>query len=135
VTPGLFTANANGQGVAAGVALRVRPDGTQTIEPIARYDEAQRLFVPVPIDLGPQGDQVILILFGAGFRFHSTLSAVIVRIGGLNQQVLFAGPQGVFVGLDQLNVRLSRDLIGRGVVEVTMTVDGQEANKAQVQIK
>jgi len=34
VTPGLFTANSNGQGVAAAIALRVKADGSQ--EPITR---------------------------------------------------------------------------------------------------
>ena len=35
VAPGLFTANSSGQGVAAGVALRVKADGSQIYEPIA----------------------------------------------------------------------------------------------------
>src|SRR5262249_23156222 len=39
VAPGLFAANANGSGVAAAVALRVKADGTRAFEPIARYDE------------------------------------------------------------------------------------------------
>jgi uncharacterized protein (TIGR03437 family) len=40
VAPGLFSANASGQGVASGVALRVKADGTQTFESIARFDQA-----------------------------------------------------------------------------------------------
>src|SRR5262249_7416818 len=38
VAPGLFSANANGEGVAAAVALRVKPDGTQSYESVARFD-------------------------------------------------------------------------------------------------
>ncbi|MBK9316826.1 MAG: hypothetical protein IPM55_21655 [Acidobacteria bacterium] len=38
---GLFAANANGQGVAAAVAWRVKADGSQSYEPVSRYDQAQ----------------------------------------------------------------------------------------------
>ena len=41
VAPGLFSANSNGQGVAAAGALRVRANGAQQFEPVARFDEAQ----------------------------------------------------------------------------------------------
>lgn len=58
VAPGLFTANANGQGVAAAVALRVKADGTQIFEPVAQWDETQNRFVSLPIDLGPAGGSV-----------------------------------------------------------------------------
>jgi len=135
VAPGLFTANANGQGVAAGWALRVKANGTQSFEPIARYDQAQNRYVTAPIDLGPESDQVFLVLFGTGFRFRSALSSVIARVGGENSQVSYVGPQGDFIGLDQLNARLSRSLIGRGEVDLTLVVDGKQANTARVNVK
>src|SRR5262249_13474240 len=47
VAPGLFSANANGQGVGAAVALRVKADGSQSYEPVARYDASQNRFVAV----------------------------------------------------------------------------------------
>ncbi|MGH9937631.1 MAG: hypothetical protein ACREAM_15390, partial [Blastocatellia bacterium] len=53
VAPALFAANASGQGVAVAIALRIRSDGTQSIEPIAEFDAVQNRFVPRPIDLGP----------------------------------------------------------------------------------
>jgi uncharacterized protein (TIGR03437 family) len=132
VAPGLFSANATGRDVAAGVVVRVKPDGAQIIEPIARFDQAQGRFVPAPIDLGPETDQVFLIPFGTGFRSRSSLGAVTVRVGGAEQQVLYAGETPGFVGLDQLNVRLSRNLIGRGEVDVLLTVDGRTANAVRV---
>jgi uncharacterized protein (TIGR03437 family) len=135
VAPGLFSANANGQGVAAAIIVRVKPDGTQIIEPVARFDPALNRFVSVPIDLGPETDQVFLIPFGTGFRSRSSLGAVTVRVGGAEQQVLYAGETPGFVGLDQLNVRLSRSLIGRGEVDVVLTVDGRTANIVRVNIK
>ncbi|MGH9844828.1 MAG: hypothetical protein ACREEM_39430, partial [Blastocatellia bacterium] len=54
---------------------------------------------------------------------------------GVDAQVTFAGAQGGFAGLDQVNVRLSRSLIGRGEVDVALTVDGQAANTVKVCIK
>ncbi len=96
---------------------------------------AQNRCVPIPIDLGPESDQAFLILFGTGFRFSSSLSAVSVGIGSMDSEVLFAGAQGVFVGLDQINVRLSRSLIGRGEVDVTLMVDGKMANTVRIAIK
>jgi uncharacterized protein (TIGR03437 family) len=135
VAPGLFTANASGQGVAAAVALRVKADGSQSAEPIAQFDVAQNKFIAIPIDLGPASDQVFLILFGTGIRFRSSLSAVSVKIGGADAQVYYAGAQGNFVGLDQVNVLLARSLSGRGEVDVELTVDGQAANTIKVNIK
>ena len=46
--PGLFAANANGQGVAAAVLVRVKPDSSQSFEPIAQINEQNRL-VPLPL--------------------------------------------------------------------------------------
>ncbi|HKQ78493.1 MAG TPA: hypothetical protein VJ810_32635 [Blastocatellia bacterium] len=139
VAPGLFAANANGQGVAAAVALRVKADGSQSFEPVAVFDQSQNKFVALPIDLGPDlgsaSDQVFLILFGTGFRNRRSLSTVVARIGGENAEVLFAGAQGGFVGLDQMNVRLPRALAGRGKVEIVMTVDGKPANTIEISVK
>ncbi len=135
VAPGLFTANASGQGVAAAVVFRRRADGSESFEPVARFDPAQSRFVTVPVDLGPETDQVFLILYGVGFRFRSSLSATTVTIGGVNSEVLFAGDAPGFVGLDQANVRLSRSLIGRGEVDVVLTVDGKMANTVRAAIK
>jgi len=88
--------------------------------------------VSLPIDLGPESDQVFLILFGTGIRAFSALSAITARIGGANSGVDFAGPQGTFVVLDQVNIRLSRSLIGRGEIDVALTVDGQASNNVRM---
>jgi uncharacterized protein (TIGR03437 family) len=135
VAPGLFAANANGQGVAAAIALRVTSNGQQVFEPIARFDQAQGHFVAVPIELGPATDQVFLILFGTGVRFRNALGSVTASLGGVNAEVLFAGAQGGFVGLDQLNLLIPRSLAGRGEVNVALMVDGKAANVVRVNIR
>jgi uncharacterized protein (TIGR03437 family) len=89
----------------------------------------------MPIDLGPDGEQVFLIAFGTGLRGRSSLSAVNVKIGGEDAQTLFLGPQGDFVGLDQSNIRIPRSLAGRGDVDVVMTVDGKPANTVRINVK
>jgi uncharacterized protein (TIGR03437 family) len=135
VAPGLFSANSSGLGVASGYILRVRADNSQSIEPINQYDSAQSKFVAVPIDLGPPTDQVFLILFGTGIRFRSSLAGVSIKLGGVDAQVLFAGPQGDFVGLDQLNILVPRSLAARGDIDGVLIVDGKNANTIRVTIK
>ncbi len=139
VAPGIFAANAGGQGVAAALVQRIKADGTLSFEPVVQFDQAQNRFVSRPIDLGPDlgpaSDQVFLILFGTGIRNRSALQAVTATIGGSAVGVLFAGAQGDFSGLDQVNLRLSRALAGRGDVDVRLSVDGKMANVVQVGIK
>lgn len=140
VAPGLFSANADGKGVAAGVAFRVKADGASGYEPIARYDETQKKFVAVPIDLGPQTDQLFVILFGTGMRFRRSLSDVTAQFGSAANpaQALYVGPQDNFAGLDQVNLRVPRTLVGRGEVEIILRMDGTgetEANRVTVNIR
>jgi len=135
VSPGLFSANSSGQGLAAAVVLRVHPDNSQVYEPMVRFDSAQNRFVAVPIDLSNASDQVFLILFGTGLRNYSAPSNVSVKIGAVDSVVQFAGPQGGFAGLDQINARLSQSLAGRGEVDVVVTVDGIAANTVSINIK
>lgn len=131
VAPSIFTAHASGQGVAAAVILRVKADGTQSFEPVAQFDAALQQFVPIPLDLGPPTDQLFLILFGTGLRFHSG-SAISASSGNVPAEVLYAGQQGTFIGLDQINLRVPRSLAGRGEVEILLTVDGKTANPVTV---
>ncbi|MGE0101097.1 MAG: hypothetical protein AB7H86_00545 [Blastocatellales bacterium] len=135
VAPAIFAANANGLGVAAALVLRVRLDGSQVYEPVSAYDSSLNRFVPLPIDMGPPTDQLILILFGTGIRGRPSLQTVQARIAGLDTEVLYAGDQGGFIGLDQVNLRLPRNLSGIGEAVVELTVAGKSANSVSVTIK
>jgi uncharacterized protein (TIGR03437 family) len=135
VAPGLFAANANGQGVPAAVVQRVKTDGTRTFEAVAQFDSTQNRFVALPIDLGAATDQLFLICFGTGFRNRSALSAVTATIGGANAEALFAGAQGDFAGLDQANIAIPRSLAGRGNVDVVLRVVGKNANTVTINIR
>ena len=128
VAPGLFFVGE--QRIAAAFFLRVNPDSSReqrevfTSNPIA----------PRTIDLGPEGTQVFLLLFGTGIRGFS--QEVTATFGGEPVAVLGALPQGAFVGLDQVNIGpLPRGLIGRGDAEVVLTVDGILTNVVTVRIQ
>lgn len=131
--PALFSANSSGQGVPAALLLRARGDA-QFYEPVARYDAQQRQFVPTPIDLGPEGDLVFLILYGSGFR-PTGAGGVTVMIGDEQAAVLYAGAAPGFVGLDQANVLVPRSLVGKGEVTIQLTADNRSANAVTVNIR
>ncbi len=135
VAPGIFTASSDGQGVAAAQVFRVRSDGSSGFENIATFDTNMGKWVPIPIDLGPATDEVFLVLFGTGWRFNSGLSNVKTVIAGVTRDVLFAGQQPSFVGVDQINVKLDRSLIGSGVISVSVIADGKTTNTVTIQIK
>ncbi|MGE3947756.1 MAG: PKD domain-containing protein [Blastocatellales bacterium] len=136
VGPGLISANSNGTGVAAAVVLRVSTTGAQTFEPIAGFNQMAGAFEPIEVDMGPEGEQIYLILYGTGFRGNSGLGNVSVTVDGAAVPVLYAGLAPDFIGLDQVNLGpLPRTLIGRKSVDIVMTVDGAIANTVQISIK
>ncbi len=117
VEPALFTANASGTGIPAALLYRVH-NALLTIES-----------VNAPIDMGPAGDVVVLVLYGGGLRNRTSLTNVAIKIGGVNVAADYAGPAPDFIGLDQVNTAaLPRSLAGRGLVNLELTVDGKLAN-------
>ncbi len=135
VSPGLFTANSDGKGVPVAAAVSVAPDLTQSTQVVARCGATQGSCVASPIDLGPTGTRVVLVLFGTGIRGRSSLNAVTADIGGMSAEVQYAGAQSQFAGLDQVNVLIPRTLAGRGEVDLTLMVDGKASNSVRVNIQ
>lgn len=129
VSPGLFSANSSGQGLASAVLLRIR-NGVQSFEPVTAAE----------IDLGPAGDIVYLLVFGTGLRGRSAPGNISVSVGNITKSLnpndfedAFAAPG--FIGLDQANILLPRTLIGAGLVNFTMTIDGKPSNTVQLRFK
>ncbi len=61
---------------------------------------------------------------------------VLAAIGGSEVPVLFAGPQGEFAGLDQVDVGpLPRSLAGRGEVNVVVTAAETASNAVTIVIE
>jgi uncharacterized protein (TIGR03437 family) len=99
------------------------------------FDLARRRFIPTPIDVSRDGEQVFLICYGTGWRGRSSKAPIKAMIGGTQVDALYIGPQGEMAGLDQLNVRLPRSLAGRGEVDLTLTVSDWQSNPVKIRIK
>jgi uncharacterized protein (TIGR03437 family) len=130
--PGLFSATADGKGLAAASVQRVR-NGVSIYEQAIAVQQGR--VVAVPIDLSQATDEVYLVLYTTGVRYRSDVSNVTATIGGVAAQVKFAGAQGTFVGLDQVNLLVPRSLAGRGEVDVELRVDGQVANTVRASFR
>jgi uncharacterized protein (TIGR03437 family) len=133
VAPGLFTANGAGVGVAAAIAIR-RIIATQTDDQVPVYQCNANGCSSMGIEMGPDA-MVFLELFGTGIKGRTSLANVTATIGGESVDVLFAGAQGQFPGLDQVNLSLPQGLHTRGETDVVLTVDGHVANKVRVNLK
>ena len=132
--PALFSANGSGIGVAAATAVKVvLPSTEQSPVPVFTCDPSGGCKA-VPIAIGVD-TPIYLSFYGTGIRGRSSLSNVAVTIGGVSAQVLYAGPQGTYPGLDQVNVGLPVSLHGAGVVDVTLTVAGQSSNTVQIAVE
>ena len=132
--PALFSANGDGQGVAAATAVRVFIPSTLqapvTVFTCGRNGNCES----VPIQLGVD-TPIYVSFYGTGIRGRSSLAAVSLTIGGVSAPVLYAGPQGTFPGLDQVNVALPLNLHGVGEVDVVLTVDGQTSNTVRIAVQ
>ena len=127
VSPALFSANADGKGVVAGNVLRVTSKGERKYEALAKYDAAQKTYVPADIDIG--SDQLYLLVYGTGIR---NAKSVQVKIGSATIIPDYAGPQGSYAGLDQINIAVPRSLGSAGNVDVILTADGKTANTVKL---
>lgn len=118
--PGIFTADSSGRGRPAAVLLRVRGNSQ-------KYDVIEE----TGIDLGPESEQVYLVLFLTGLRRAANNARVL--IGNNNSVPPFAGAVGD--GLDQVNTLIPRSLSGRGRVNVSVAVPGLAlSNEVQIDI-
>jgi uncharacterized protein (TIGR03437 family) len=123
VAPALFTADGTGRGRPAAWIVRATPGGGQSLHPAAE-----------PVNLSTDPSEVVLVLFGTGIRGRGD-SPVQVTIGEVAAEVLYAGPQSEFAGLDQVNVRIPRTLTQRGEIPVRLAISGRQANPVSLQIR
>ncbi len=129
--PNLFF-NFNQENTAAAYLTRVR-NGQNTDEPIIQISQTGAI-TALPIDFGPETDQLYLILFGTGLG--KTVSPIVsVNLGDATVSAVYAGAQGTWLGLDQYNVPLPRTLIGKGKINVTVSVNGKPSNAVTLVIK
>jgi len=124
--PGLFSMGAST--TAAAGAIRV-PNGqtTQTAVPVFDCGSGTCATVPIAID---NQSTVYLSLYGTGLR--GAASSVTCTVGGVPVPVTYAGPQGGFPGLDQVNISIPAALRGRGEVDVVVSAGGQASNAVRL---
>ncbi len=116
--PGLFRANAENAAVAQ----------------LARLSAGRVVYEAVtgPVTLGTAAEQATLVLYGTGLNGASDVTAT---VGGVTVPVAYAGPQGTYAGLDQINLSLPLTLAGTGKVDVVVTAGGKPSNPVNVVIK
>ncbi len=134
VAPGLFTADASGTGVTAGVARVFHADGTVT-STLTFTCVAAGNCTAIPIVIGDATDRAVVELYGTGIRGSPSLDTVHCTVGGIAAPVLYAGPQGQYTGEDQVNISLPTALAGAGVVSINLTVDGYPVNTVTLLIR
>lgn len=134
--PALFTADASGTGAPAGQTGRVTDSNQFTFDPLPPYqnDPANpSRIIPAPIDTGSESRPAYLILYGTGFRNASSHS-IHALIGGSEVPIEYFGATQGFVGLDQINLRLPHSLRGRGLIDVTIVVNGVSSNAVTLDV-
>ena len=126
--PGIFTTTSDGQGVAV---AQTTNDGVNYIN-IANPNGTAR-----DVDAGTRAQPNVLVLYVTGVRHaqaanpndtNGVAEAVTITIQGVPSQVLYAGQQGGFAGLDQINVIIPPELAGLGSVKIKITVNSRTSN-------
>lgn len=127
--PALFTANSTGSGPPAGYYVRVRGEQQQRGELV---DCPQgKDCVPAPIQSPDPAEEVYLVLFGTGFRNVPSIKPQ-VRMGDMVEEASYFGAHRDFAGLDQINVRVPRALLGQGRKAVTVTHGSRQSNTVTI---
>ncbi len=134
VAPALFSTDGSGTGTAAASAIALAIPTTMQYPVQVIECEAPASCIAVPIGVGVDRP-VYLSLYGTGIRGASSLVNVTVTIGTTKIQPIYAGPEGLIPGLDQVNVPLGLNLRGSGLVNVSVTVDGVTSNAVQIDIQ
>jgi uncharacterized protein (TIGR03437 family) len=132
--PDVLTADASGRGAAAALFYRAKQDGTNgRYEPVATFENGKPVLVPAR---APANDEVLyLVLFGSGWRNHAPANGrlregVSAYLNDTPAQVNFAGAQGGFFGLDQMNIQIVPSLKGKQVVQIL--ADSKLANPVEI---
>ncbi len=124
--PALFTANADGAGVAAAIAFLANSANQATFETVLTCNPpAPRSCLGSPLSLGAATETLYVELFGTGIRGAASVQCF---VGGQSVPVLYAGSVASLAGLDQVNISLPRSLAGAGDVSVYLVADGVSSN-------
>jgi uncharacterized protein (TIGR03437 family) len=123
LAPALFSVDGSGTGTALGAETLTHADGSQVFTSLSQ-----------PVNLGNAGETATLVLYATGLRHADPAGTVAVYLGGLRVPVLYAGPQGTYYGLDQINVNVPPQLRGAGAVNLRVVVNGVSSGTVTVNI-
>jgi uncharacterized protein (TIGR03437 family) len=127
--PALFMIDSSG--IAAATAVRITLP-TQVQSPVPVFQCLDNLTGCNLVSIDPGVDApVYLSFYGTGIGNGPAA----VNFGSTTVDATYAGPQGQFPGLDQVNVGLPLALHGAGVVSVTVTVNGVTSNPVKISVK
>lgn len=105
--PGVFSADGSGKGKSTAQCGRVSPDGLSF------------LLTPPPCAIGNESQFNLLVIYGTGW---ANSAGIQVKIGDQTLTPSYAGPQGEFLGLDQINVSLTKDLADKMDQDITVSI-------------
>jgi uncharacterized protein (TIGR03437 family) len=121
----LVSGASNGRPDVSGYIVRLR-QGVQSVEAAAAL--LRNGVYGFEIDMGPETDDVYLVLLGTGLRNRSSLAGVRAIIADVETPVAYVGPQSEAAGVDQVNVKLPRSLVRRGISALQIAFDGVPAD-------
>jgi uncharacterized protein (TIGR03437 family) len=104
VSPGIFTANGNGAGVVAGTETLIdgRANGIVGTLPLYSCGTVALSCLETPIAVsGVPGRAYAATFYATGIRGAKSVQ---VYVAGMPVPLGYAGPQGSFAGLDQVNL-------------------------------
>jgi uncharacterized protein (TIGR03437 family) len=131
--PGLYSANADGAGVAAANAYVVTASNQRVNQAVATCNPpAARSCLASPLSLGGSADTLYIELYGTGIR---GAAAVQCFVAGQSVPCLYAGPVAAYAGLDQVNILIPKSLAGAGDVRVYVVADGAASNVVGLKIQ
>ncbi|MFN0121886.1 MAG: CHRD domain-containing protein [Blastocatellia bacterium] len=132
-TASVFTKRSDGTGAPIGIAST-----NGSLYNIALFNNDGTAF---QVDPGTTG--LFVSLFVTGLRFapnsdnnaaNGVAESVTVTIGGAALPATYAGAQGGFLGLDQINFFIPANFGPRGPLNMVITVDGKTSNSVQVNL-
>jgi uncharacterized protein (TIGR03437 family) len=131
--PGLYSANADGAGVAAANAYLVTASNQRVNQTVATCNPAAaRSCLASPLSLGGPTDTLYIELYGTGIRGAASVQCF---VAGQSVPCLYAGPVAAYAGLDQVNISVPKNLAGTGDVRVYVVADGVASNVVGLKIQ
>ena len=90
--------------------------------------------IPASVSASPItiANNATLILYATGLNGATDVK---VSLGGVDAPVLYAGAQGTWAGLEQINVTIPTSLVGKGRADIVVTAGGKKSNPVYINLQ